>query len=273
MGENKYQDCYVAFLDILGFKEMLKSNDFDQMLSIFKAIKEFKPRPIVELPVYSEIKFHIMSDSIIVYVDASKTDSFICLTDVCFQIQRYLLEQEKPVLCRGGIASGKLYCEDDVIFGPGLSRAYSLENSLAVYPRIVFTGETLKKGLKKSGYTKLWNHSKMYYRQDNDKLYYIYYFHSFPYFRQIGATNGQSVLDHDNGFVEKMLDFTEKYLDEETNLSIRTKYLWLYNKIYEALEHMPETKKYIEAKQKEKDKQESEMIDKIINDVVGGNYV
>ena len=115
MGENKYQDCYVAFLDILGFKELLKKDDFDEIYNIFKEIKGFKPRPVFELPVYSEIKFHIMSDSIIVYVDATKTDSFISLTDVCFQIQLYLLRREKPILVRGGISRGSLFCDDDVI--------------------------------------------------------------------------------------------------------------------------------------------------------------
>ena len=31
MSEAKYQDCYVAFLDILGFKELLKDDDFDKI--------------------------------------------------------------------------------------------------------------------------------------------------------------------------------------------------------------------------------------------------
>lgn len=273
MSEAKYQDCYVAFLDILGFKELLKKDDFDEIYSIFKEIKEFKPRPVFELPVYSEIKFHIMSDSIIVYVDATKTDSFISLTDVCFQIQLYLLRREKPILVRGGIARGNLFCEDDVVFGTGLSRAYTLENNLAIYPRIIFTGETLNGALPNSGYTRLANYRKDYYLMDDDELYYIDFLHTFMYGKHLNYKSVEEAIEVDNAFFDSIVAFTEEHLMTELNASVRTKYLWLKKKIQDTIEHMPQVKKHFEEKQKElEDKQNADM-SKIIRGGTKGTYV
>ena len=115
MEANKYENCYVAFLDILGFKDLLEHNNMEEIRQIFEEIREFRPNPLIELPAHNQIKFHIMSDSIIVYVDADIQDSFISLTEVCYQIQIYLLRREKPVLLRGGIAKG-IYIEIKMLF-------------------------------------------------------------------------------------------------------------------------------------------------------------
>lgn len=273
MSEAKYQDCYVAFLDILGFKELLKNDDFDQIYSIFKAIKEFKPRPVVELPIYSEIKFHIMSDSIIVYVDASKTDSFISLTDVCSQIQMYLLRLEKPILVRGGIARGSLYRENDIIFGSGLSNAYMLENGLAVFPRIIFTEATLNEALTNSGYSKIWDIHKMFYLKDDDELFYIDFLSTFAYSMHFTVKQIEDGVQLNNEFYDKVDSFISQHLSTETNASVRAKYLWFKKKVYARIEQMPDVKKHFEEKAKDKHRQEMAVMNQILHTGKEGIYV
>ena len=44
-------------------------------------------------------------------------------------------------LCRGGIASGFLFHEENVVFGPAMIEAYQLESSEAICPRIILSKE------------------------------------------------------------------------------------------------------------------------------------
>jgi hypothetical protein len=47
-------------------------------------------------------------------------------------------------LVRGGITVGNVVHDDEVVFGPGLNRAYELETSVAKYPRIILDPEVQK---------------------------------------------------------------------------------------------------------------------------------
>ncbi len=272
MGENKYQDCYVAFLDILGFKELLKKDDFDQIFNIFKAIKEFKPRPIFQMPVYSEIKFHIMSDSIIVYVDATQKDSFVSLTDVCAQIQMYLLRQDTPIIVRGGISRGTLYCEDGIIFGTGLSQAYMLEEGLAVYPRVIFTESTRAQAMENSGYSKFLDHRHQFYLKDDDELFYLDYLDTFSYLGHTLVKDIGKSKQNDIAFFEKITTFVDQHLSYELNPSVRAKYLWLKKKIQSRIKQMPDIKKHFEEKEQEKQKKESAEMSRYIQGGPNGTY-
>ena len=246
MEVSKYENCYVAFLDILGFKDLLEHNNMEEIRKIFEEIREFRPNPFVELPAHDHIKFHIMSDSIIVYVDADIQDSFISLTEVCYQIQIYLLRREQPVLLRGGIAKGNLYRDKDVIFGTGLSRAYSLENALASYPRIIFTEATLNEGLENSRYTGIWDNLSMFYLMDNDDLYYIDFLYITYYFKHLYNTETNDTDLAIMNYFEKLDNFVNEHLSDELNPSIRTKYLWLKEKINATIYNTPKLRKHFE---------------------------
>ena len=47
------------------------------------------------------------------------------------------------LLTRGGIASGSYFVDDMMVWGTALVKAHSLENSIAVYPRIVVDPELI----------------------------------------------------------------------------------------------------------------------------------
>lgn len=42
------------------------------------------------------------------------------------------------MLIRGGITIGKIIHNEEMVFGPGINRAYELESKYAIYPRIIF---------------------------------------------------------------------------------------------------------------------------------------
>lgn len=261
---NKIDNCYVAFLDILGFKDLLDKNNFEEIHSIFEEIRRFKPDPFVEFPAHEKIQFHIMSDSIIVYVDATMPDSFVSLTEVCYQIQIYLLRRKKPILLRGGIASGYLFRDKDVIFGTGLSRAYSLENELASYPRIIFTAATLNEGLKNSNLSRIWDELNMFYLMDNDDLYYIDFLHTSSYFKHILQDKDDETQASLEEYFEKLYDFVNNHLGYELNQSIRNKYVWLKDKIYTAIDNNQTLSKHFEELEKNRKEERRAVLKKII---------
>lgn len=252
-----YRECFVAFIDILGFKRVINEKECKSIRSIFAELQRFKPHPIIKnSEVYRYIKTYIMSDSIVVYIESEREDAFVALADVCAQIQIKLSSMTPPILTRGGIAEGGLYHENNVLFGKGLTRAYLIESTLAKYPRIVFTEETRQSALKHMGkmYTLDYNH--MYYKHDDDMLYYIDYMNTYGYIPALGELSHEVITSFNNAYFEGLYTYVEFQLATLTDPSVRDKYLWLMKKINQAVECRPEVKKWFDGI---KDKEKEEM--------------
>ncbi len=256
---NEYTECFVAFLDILGFKKYIDKAECQEIYEVFSEILNFKASPLVkEYPAYDNIKITIMSDSIIVYIDSSITDAFLALTDVCSQMQIKLMNRAEPILLRGGIAKGSLYHKDNILYGKGLTSAYILENTLAVYPRIIFTETTRQEGLKNVGKLYLFDYNQQFYHKDEDDLYFIDYFSTFNYTKAYSPSSIEDVINFNNSYFEQIHNYTNSMLSMEISSSVRIKYLWLKKKYLQRIECMPEVKKHfdilISKEQENKDK-------------------
>jgi hypothetical protein len=141
----EYTDCYIAFLDVLGFKKLILNQEstcekiaeiFDELSKIdFLTIEEKGKgkRPFVPK---EAIDFRIMSDSVVISINANVENALIYLIITCINFQMKMLNMEQIVLIRGGITRGDVYKQGSVIFGPGLVNAYLLEEQ-AKYPRII----------------------------------------------------------------------------------------------------------------------------------------
>lgn len=174
---DSYQECMIAFLDILGFKHIIDIALFDEVYKIFNAIasadKEVKllhkDIPFTETEVrkqelenynavLSDAKIYVMSDSIVIAVPNKYTQSLAVVADICYVIQRQLYELETPVLVRGAIALGHFYMSDSnsssnngdktrgntFVFGQGLVAAYLAQENYAVNPRIIVEASLIK---------------------------------------------------------------------------------------------------------------------------------
>ena len=152
----EYREHFVAFLDILGFKAFIDHEACETIYQIFEIIHARSKSALnyngFQIQAFEKIQHKILSDSVLIFIDAEIEDSFPTLLMICTQLQRALANREDPILLRGGIAKGSLYYEDDIIYGQGLTRAYLLESNLAKYPRVIFTGETLEAGRKSTKY-------------------------------------------------------------------------------------------------------------------------
>lgn len=143
--EEKYQICYVAFLDILGFKNVVSRYSCAQIMSVFSEIKNSKLKSVhidkEQFASVRDVNMYIMSDSIVLYINAGVQASMAALVTACSFLQCRLSELNEPIFVRGAISKGQLYRNESIIFGPALTEAYLMENQNAKYPRVIFTKE------------------------------------------------------------------------------------------------------------------------------------
>lgn len=228
-GTPNYTTCYIAFLDLLGFKKIIESKQCEEIVQIFSDIKKRKLQNVyvnvngkcetlIDHDSIQEVKLKIMSDSICFYVNALIPHAFFLLLAICGTFQFAMAKREEPVLMRGGIVLGELYAEGDITFGPGLTDAYLLEEQSAKNPRIIISKETLEEAKSRIdkeflGYINEFTHL------DEDGYYIIDYLSIF--FRNPEKPNAP-------------VDFYKHIiavLDRETDPSIIEKYLYLKKRI------------------------------------------
>ena len=188
---NEYKNCYVAFLDMLGFKNICCSEQFN--CAMIKALfddtellvsnyNNSLAQVIVSKETITNSNLMIMSDSIV--VSAPNTDKG--LLSILYQgsfIQNMLLKN--GIILRGGVAEGKFFQYNNIMFGPAMVEAYKIE-AMAQYPRVVIS-ENIIKNLKGRNYLQKGNIQKylsqdrdsiqtqmeLLIKQDNDKKFYI----------------------------------------------------------------------------------------------------
>ena len=220
----EYVEHYVAFIDVLGFKDLLeKDASCEEIFSVFESLRNNSHSGLRingnKVDAFDEVKHYIMSDSIVLYIRADIQNAFLALVSTCLQLQMNLLFREQPVLLRGGIAKGNLFVDKEIIFGKGLSAAYILENTVSFVPRIVFNKALLDDGNKNSDAfgTSYWN--SMITRQDADELFFVHY---------LSVGHIKNIKDIPT-FYDSVMTLCQKYLDTTYNKSLRDKYVWLKN--------------------------------------------
>ena len=199
---DSYKKSYVAFLDILGFKNMVKKEDDEKLSRYFhevsKIIDELK-----EIERKNDIGYIVISDSIILTVEKvlDPTRNTEILRQICIavsKIQKRLALND--IWLRGAISCGETYFneENNQIVGPAYIDAYLLEEDMAIYPRVIldntifqdlefessddFIKEINKPDLNEERYIALydWNKNKTITNRtiDQDVLFFIDYLES-----------------------------------------------------------------------------------------------
>ena len=214
----EYKECYIAFLDLLGFKALIgdEETSCEYIAKLFDKIEEESIITTKEnrlLMDFNKLKKKIMSDSICLYVESSVNNSLAGLIAVCNHLQVRLLCRETPILLRGAIIKGEIYAEGDITFGPGVSRAYLLEEKTAKYPRIILTKNLIDEWETHDSHGE--KVVETYTYRDFDAFYATDYLLLFYY-----CYCGKKAWEN----FEKVI---KDKLDKETNPSIREKYLYI----------------------------------------------
>lgn len=237
---NEYQECYVAFLDMLGFKALCNSDNFDcaSIKALFNdtelVLLNYKNnfgKIIIPQEVIENSNMMIMSDSIVLSAPCTH-DGLLSLLYQSSFIQNMLLNL--GVLLRGGLTKGKFFQYKNIMFGPAMVEAYKIESD-ARYPRVVISNEIIDE-FKSNGFFEKGNGTKqlsqktdivhiqieLLIKQDSDNKYFINYFNPF-----------EVIKLNKNANVKTNIEYTIKQGLNYKETGIKEKYIWLqdyYNK-------------------------------------------
>ena len=214
----EYNNYFVAFVDVLGFKNIIDSYSRDKVYELFS--RNFK-RSIANIIKNGEslingdeIHYKTMSDSIVFYVKEDAKNALFGLLANCATFQASLLAMDTPILTRGGVSYGGFFIDGDIMFGPALTSAYLLESQNAKYPRIIMNHSLLLQ------YGNEYCNNIVY--EDDDLFWSI---NSLNIVLGKNKT-GFKDFDHLSSYVVEVLDSTR-------DSSIREKYLYLRKKTNE----------------------------------------
>jgi len=134
MGVIKFENQFVAFLDVLGFSNKVLTKDIKTLELYFSTIEECLNQ-VKELR--KDFKHISISDSIIISAE-NKENNFKRLLAVIVFIQAKLSIQ--GIWLRGGLTFGEMYfdSEKNVVVGKALIEAINLEKQ-AIYPRVILS--------------------------------------------------------------------------------------------------------------------------------------
>lgn len=250
MAQGLYRQAIITFIDILGFKEMVRSKSAGEVKRSLKAIRAFSGLDEKEdgdgyLP--KTVQF---SDSIIRIrpLDATANKEypygmlFHELNDIVL-MQGELINF--GVAIRGGITIGDISFDDQLIFGPGFIRAYELESSFAQYPRVVLDPKMIENMHNDERLFSFHNergeeleYIRSQVRRGDDGLYFVDYLVAFPR----NVTNQERIPE----FFENSKKLIMSNVSGKKGLDgVLSKYIWLSHyhnfAVGECFERVPET--------------------------------
>lgn len=132
---------YVAFLDILGFTNMVKTDITSEDQPYLRKLYRCHQRASHIFSDDPNISITQFSDSIVV-AKPFESGSFEWFVKKIAEYQNLLLKE--GLLCRGGIAVNKHFSNGSFTFSAGLIDAYDVESTLARYPRVVISSDLIE---------------------------------------------------------------------------------------------------------------------------------
>lgn len=153
------QNHIVLFLDILGYSNIISNCKDKQMenyyLDKIHSIMSNLSRFIEKRHIYidqqndslhlSRFRSLLFSDNILFFAPyKNEIDKDNLYMNLLYGLSEFLVRYTKEdIFFRGGITAGNLYYDENLhfVFGSGLVKAYTLESSVAKYPRIVIDNE------------------------------------------------------------------------------------------------------------------------------------
>jgi hypothetical protein len=134
-----YHERYCAFLDILGFRGLIErlehgETPFDALKTLLAQVHN--PEKGTDKSFYSEFRAQSLSDAVAI----STVVNNVGLPQIFHAIETLALDLlSEGFFIRGAIVKGKLYHDDQMIFGAALVSAYELETEVVRYPRVMLT--------------------------------------------------------------------------------------------------------------------------------------
>ena len=135
---NFTRDRFVAFLDIMGFKDRVARNNHEVILNELEVFQS-NISQYVSYHQDANVQLALFSDSILIYSQNDTPESLHALADITNHIMMYAIQQERPIPLKGAIAAGRMTCNQtkQLYFGQALIDAYLLEENVKYYGVLV----------------------------------------------------------------------------------------------------------------------------------------
>ena len=138
----KFSEKAVAFIDILGFERLIElaeqlDNPGELIQFLDKALAEEFSKSYIDR---DQFKLKLFSDCISISTEPLP-QNILMLIRITASIQRNLAQ--KGITLRGGIAVGKHFENENMIFSKALVVAHLLEKKFAYYPRVLIFSKIL----------------------------------------------------------------------------------------------------------------------------------
>lgn len=252
-----YQNRFVIFIDILGFKEKIKSTvdksqnglsaKVEELVTAMNLVPELFHVDDKELRTFSKSKIVTQfSDSIVVSFEIETLDEIFLAVDATNLLILELVY--KGLLCRGGIAFGKLLHTNKHLFGPALVEAYELENKAAIYPRVIVNEKSLFDAVKafaenKGGFSNSdridFEETLKLFTKDFDGHYYLDYI--INAFNRLDKEAYKKYYPHLKKTIQKGLS--------NPSQATKTKYYWMREKYNQFVSNATSSETILQVKQ------------------------
>lgn len=237
--EAKYEESFVAYLDILGFKDRIKRSHNQFEVGRIRKDLEYAQKLGTNWTNTEIEKFRCkcLSDSISMSVPFGHGTLSRFLIHV-LQLQGQLTC--RGVFLRGAIVAGEHFEDDNILFGPTLIRAIELEEMVALWPRVVVHPEVMRlvserdlwlkpeKKEEEQKFLKGGDGKKGLLRCDHDGIWYLDYLGKFP--SKDWVILGPPVLPQPQGddYLAIHRDkIIEKAKEAGSDLRVFAKYYWV----------------------------------------------
>jgi hypothetical protein len=202
-----YEDRTIAYIDILGFTELVRQHNVSKIRNALGLVRSHLQR-IKNLP-RAPLISSTFSDTVVL---SSQNDEmglpYLIYSAAALAAELFL----RGIFSRGGITSGELYHRRDAIFGQALIDAYYIESRLAMFPRIIVT-ESIVENFVIFRNNQLSQSRQMpsgsYFRRDFDNLYHLDFFSPWLFVPSRTGTIRQTVVKRINRHIRQMIDVSE----------------------------------------------------------------
>lgn len=227
------EEYFVAYIDFLGIKNKINKNpektfeDLDKIYDeIAQNIAQNNKLVFPDSKLYSDIKISIFSDNIAIFTPNNGSSSSFTMF-----LKRVAIFQATALkngyLTRGAVSKSKLnfnsWVENenkiiaDIISGPALVKAVDMENTSAIYPRIILDFD-----IKEETYFP-------YLENDIDNFRYIKYFDTLYEIFKRESEDDEQIPNKINTLLNDLYK-NEVINNREINFKVKQKYNWLISK-------------------------------------------
>ena len=249
----KIKESFVAFIDVLGFKELVYSETGNgEKLAVIKtaiekatdSLRSKREEPNSPYKFwFDEFKVKSFSDCFcfsvpLEFENGSKTYKQNLVAFYVWLMVFYNEMLSKGFLCRGGIAQGWHYVDENIIFSRAQVDAYQTESKIAIHP-IIALHQSIIDGIHAENLNQTFYYKYMFGHDNAGRNFLHPFNYSIVDELFFGFRNGQPIqkdLDERKELLLMYLNIIEKKISRDAGNSFVDKSQWLKEFIYYTIE-------------------------------------